>query len=406
MTHEPTQALIARLCALGARAPGSWPERQAADLVAARIRDGGGNASLRHCFVHRRAESVGLLHSVLAIAASLLSVYFPAPAFALLLVVAASCYLDLNGRAYLLRRLLFRRGSQNVVSPGPAADAPARLVLVAGCDAGRAGWLRGAASRRVQERLPGFLRGLASPYRLELWAGIAPLVPLLGLRLAGIDSTWIDAVQIVPTAILLVVAFALADFALSGTVPGAYRNASGVEAAIRAAEALRRDPPPRLDCWLVVSGGSASQGEGFRSFCRDRETRQRERPTFVIEVDAVGWGSPAYRKAQGAGIGLSPDDRLEGCCEGLPGIRQPKTGDAVVAQAAGFRALTVTCVDETGLAPAWDLSPLDLPDYCRPESVAAAAAAVESIARRLGAEIEHQGPPRVRALPRLGRRSR
>ena len=35
-------------------------------------------------------------------------------------------YLDLNGRFYLLRRLFFRRASQNVVSPGAEPEAPAR----------------------------------------------------------------------------------------------------------------------------------------------------------------------------------------------------------------------------------------------------------------------------------------
>ena len=40
-------------------------------------------------------------------------------------------YLDLNSRVYLLRRLFFRRASQNVVSPGERPDAPARRVLCA-----------------------------------------------------------------------------------------------------------------------------------------------------------------------------------------------------------------------------------------------------------------------------------
>ena len=33
-------------------------------------------------------------------------------------------YLDLNARLYLVRRLFFRRASQNVVSNGARSDAP------------------------------------------------------------------------------------------------------------------------------------------------------------------------------------------------------------------------------------------------------------------------------------------
>ncbi len=77
--------------------------------------------------------------ALLGLAGSLLAINEPAVGFAIVLLAAASMYLDLNGRFYLLRRLFFRRASQNVVAPGRRPDAPARLLLSAHYDAARTG---------------------------------------------------------------------------------------------------------------------------------------------------------------------------------------------------------------------------------------------------------------------------
>ena len=61
--------------------------------------------------------------------------------------------------------------------------------------------------------------------------------------MAGLDATWLNAVQAIPTIVLIVAAFLLIDIALSEIVPGAYDNASGVAAVLSAAEELTDDPP-------------------------------------------------------------------------------------------------------------------------------------------------------------------
>ena len=66
------------------------------------------------------------VHCLLAFAGSLVAVSIPPLGFGLVLVAATSMYLDLNYRFYLVRRLFFRRASQNVISRGGRPDAPAR----------------------------------------------------------------------------------------------------------------------------------------------------------------------------------------------------------------------------------------------------------------------------------------
>src|SRR5262249_60820701 len=107
-------------------------------------------------------------------------------------------------------------------------------------------------SRRIR-RLPERTRLALGPFRVFFWLGLFPLLPILGARMAGFDATWLNALQAVPTIILIVAGFLLIDIALSEIVPGAYDNASGVAAVLSAAGGLTPQPPGDLG----VSGGLA-----------------------------------------------------------------------------------------------------------------------------------------------------
>ena len=133
--------VIRELCAFERRGPGTDAERRAANALATRLRGIGRRAELEPFFSHPQYAVVYLIHAALGIAGSLLAIVQPAVGFALVLFAAASTYLDLNTRLYLVRSLLFRRVSQNVVSPGDRPEAPARLILMAHYDAARTGYI-------------------------------------------------------------------------------------------------------------------------------------------------------------------------------------------------------------------------------------------------------------------------
>ena len=135
-----------------------------------------------------------------------------------------SMYLDLNSRLYLVRRLFFRRASQNVVSPGARPDAPARLVLCAHYDAAQGGRAVRPAARRASRRAS--RRGSPfpiGPFRILFWS-LALLLPILGARMAGIDAGWVSLLQLLPTLVLMLGIFLLVDIALSAVVPGRQRQ--------------------------------------------------------------------------------------------------------------------------------------------------------------------------------------
>jgi hypothetical protein len=363
--------VIRELCAFEGRGPGTDSERRAANALAGRVRGMGRRADLEPFFCHPQYAVVHLIHAVLGIAGSLLATVQPAIGFALVLLAAASTYLDLNTRLYLVRSLLFRRVSQNVVSPGDRPDAPARLILMAHYDAARTGYVFSKASKRIR-RLPERTRLALGPFRLFFWVGLAPLLPILGARMAGLDATWLNAVQAIPTIVLIVAAFLLIDIALSEIVPGAYDNASGVAAVLSAAEDLTANPPENLDVWVVLTGSEESFCEGSRAFVRSRRKQLDRASTYFLNVDSVSSGQVAYEVSEGAVISIPHDRLLVELAETLGAagaaggaarpIRHPLLDDALPPRIRKFRSITLRTTDENGNLAPWYHTHDDVPD--------------------------------------------
>ena len=84
------------------------------------LRADGWRVDVEPTYVQPQWAIVHLLHCAIAAIGSMIAALEPAISFAIVLVAATSAYLDLTGRAYLLRRLLFRRASQNVHARSPS----------------------------------------------------------------------------------------------------------------------------------------------------------------------------------------------------------------------------------------------------------------------------------------------
>src|SRR5215468_9289698 len=133
--------VVRELCSFERRGPGTDAERRASNMLAARLRGIGRRGQIEPFFCHPQYSIVHLIHAAVAVAGSLLALVQPAVGFTLVFLAAISTYLDLSTRLYLVRSLLFRRVSQNVVSPGDRQDATVRLVLMAHYDAARTGYI-------------------------------------------------------------------------------------------------------------------------------------------------------------------------------------------------------------------------------------------------------------------------
>ena len=393
--------VIRELCSFEERGPGTDAERRAADALAGRLRGMGRRAEIEPFFAHPQYAVVHLIHAALGIAGSLIATAQPAVGFALVLVAAISTYFDLSTGFYLVRSALFRRVSQNVVSRGDRPQAPARLVLMAHYDAARTGYVFSKAAKRIR-RLPERVRIGLGPFRLFFWAGLAPLLPILGARMAGVDAEWLAALQAIPTIILIVAAFLLIDIALSDIVPGAYDNASGVAAVLSAAEELRADPPENLDVWVLLTGAEESFCEGSRAFVRRHRKEFDRNTTAFLNVDSVSSGRVAYEVSQGAVISFPQNPKLIELCEALSAgqdgdgampIRHPLLDDALSAHARGLPAITIRTADSDGNLAPWYHTDDDVPENVDPQALARATEFVVSLARLIDRDAGRRAAP-------------
>jgi hypothetical protein len=384
-------AVIRELCSFEGRGPGTDAERRAANMLAGRLRGLGRRAEIEPFFAHPQYALVHLIHAAMAVAGSVIATVQPAVGFTLVFLAAVSTYLDVNTRLYLVRSLLFRRASQNVVSPGDRPGAPARLILMAHYDAARTGYIFSKAANRIR-RLPERVRLGVGPFRLFFWLGLAPLLPILGARMAGVDATWLSALQAIPTIVLIVAGFLLIDIALSDIVPGAYDNASGVAAVLSATDELTANPPENLDVWIVLAGAEESFCEGSRAFVRARRKEFDRATTVFVNVDSVSFGQVAYEVSQGPVISLPHDPELIELCEALSAsgaagpdgarpIRHALVDDAMPARIRRMRAITLRTTDPDGNLAPWYHTHDDVPERVDAEALTRATDFLVSLVR-------------------------
>ncbi len=279
---------IEEICAFEGRLAGTDAERRLANRLAEDLDSGSRSVEVEPIWVQPQWAIVHLLHCLLAIVGSLLAPSEPAIAFAIVLVAATSAYLDLSGRWYLIRRLLFRRISQNLhVSGGDESapdDAP-RVILCAYLDAPRTGAAYNPLPMRLLNRASKRFPVVSSPTRIWFWSIALLLVPI-GLRMAGVDAGWLGLLQLLPTFALIVACFLLGEIALSPASPGANANASGVAAVFEALRMLDSDPPENLRIEAALCGGGETTMQGMRSFVRSRRSDldRQEHPLPLVRV--------------------------------------------------------------------------------------------------------------------------
>jgi hypothetical protein len=391
--------LIRELCSFERRLAGTDAERRAANWAAQRLReDSGRDPEIQPIYVQPRYGLVHATHCMLGFAGSLVAVAIPALGFALVLLAATSMYLDLNYRIYLIRRLFFRRASQNVLARGGRPAAPARVILSAHLDAARTGAAFNpktvARGARLARRLP-FPLG---PFRILFWS-LALLLPILGLRMAGIDSTAVSVVQVLPTLVLLFGAFALVEIELSDVVPGANDDASGVATVLALADELDRNPPANLDVWLLLTGAEECLQEGMRSFVRANRDDLDPDGTHFICVDTVGHGDVRYEAAAGWVITYAMDRRLNELCDAIANadrdgagrfraepLRHGLAGDSMPPRLRGFRSIGITCLGPDGYVPGHHTME-DTPERIDPAALGRAHDFVVELVRQLDRDV-------------------
>ncbi len=411
MPHDPAQLEAdVRLLGAIARPSASEGEREAAELIAARLRSSGHRASVERERAHGGYWwPLGLLN-VIALAGGALAIpdgrrraarrWLGTTAG---LFATAGLWDDLDvRRQWFRRRFLPHRATWNVVAQAGDLNAQHTVLVVAHHDAAHSGLIFAPGlPELIGERLPWLWdRVNRSPPLMYLVIG-GPLLITLGSalgprRLLGVGIALAGGS-----------ALTFADIGVRPTVAGANDNLSGVAVVLALARALQHDPVRNLRVMLVSTGSEESFEEGMRGFAAAHLAAMARDKTKVVVVDTVGSPTLTLPEAEGMLVLRNYDPDLKAlfssCAVALGvrlrrGLRFSFSSDAQIGLSEGFPTVMLGSVDRYK-APSNYHWPTDTPENVHYGSVADAASLVEAVVRKLAERALAEGASAERAQP-------
>lgn len=391
MTSAAIRDDVERLAAIE-RGSASAGEAQAAELLAQMMRARGLQPELeREQAAGGFWPSTGLAAGAGALA-GLLGARSRITATALATAAAALMADDVDNGKHLLRRLLVRRPTTNVLAWIGDPRATETVVLVAHHDAAHTGLMFHPGLVPLVNRFaPGwYAKQTTSTQTGQLLVAGPALVALgsaLGLRrLRELGTIW----SAVTTALL-------ADVARSPVVPGANDNLSAVAVLLAVAERLAEEPPRGAKVLLVSTGSEESFMEGMRGFIARHSGSLDPSQTRFVALECVG--SPHLLLMEGEGMLWMRDhdaslrEELQSAADDAGvtlwrGLRLGAGGtDALPALKAGYRAACLAgCTDLK--VPANYHWPSDVPENLCWETIDGAATVAVSLIRKVAAQAE------------------
>ncbi len=388
------------------RASASAGEREAAEWIAARLREHG----CRDARVEEEPAHgtywwpLGML-SALSTALGLWALRHPGrargPVGALGALAAWAMGDDVSaGRFWFRKRFLPRRTTYNVVAEAGEADAPRTIVLVAHHDAAHTGLIFDPRLAPIGDRFPD--RPTAHESRVSAMVPVVAAPALVGLGAALAPGRFSRALTGLGTIVSTVCVAVFADVGRRGVVPGANDNASGVVALLELARALGERPVTGVRVLLVSTGSEESFMEGMKGFSRRHFPHLAPESTWFLGLDAVG--SQQLVLYESVGMLFLRDypaafkDLVGRCAEEagvelMRGIREAADTDCLIPLRAGYPTTMIASIDSHE-EPSNYHWPTDTPENVDLGSVAGAARLSEAVVRRL-ADWPPPGPRRT-----------
>ncbi len=402
---DPDEGLLREVVAQLAviqRLPTSEGEREAAHLIAERLRGSGWEAAVETVPAHSSyAWPVGLLSAAGALSALAAGRGRRVLGTVGAALAAAGIADDISGGSRPFRRLVVpRRTAWNVVARGGDPDAARTLVVLAHHDAAPSGVVFDQRLQRwVADNHPRVVAAMkANP---PLWW---PVVAAPALVAAG-SALGSRRLRRAGLAGALLTCAAMVDIGRRPAVPGANDNLSGVAALAAVAKALRDRPVAGVRVLLLSAGAEEALQEGIRGFAKAHFPGLPRSSTWFVNLDTVGAGRLVLLEGEGP---LRMRDYQGGFkdfvarCAAAQGIellrdlRSRNSTDSEVPNRAGYPVATLVSVDHQKLIPHYHLDS-DTPETVDYGGVADAARLVEAVVRALaagGPQNSPQGPAR------------
>ena len=248
----------------------------------------------------------------------------------------------------LIRRLLPRRTTYNVVCELGPAEAERTIVLIAHHDAAHSGLVFHPRLPHLADRLGLIERNDTSPPLMAPVIGgpvLAALGALSGRRLLAKLGVLLG----------LGSAAAMAEIGARDVVPGANDNGTAVVALLALAERLLAEPPENTRVVLLSVGSEESFSEGIKAFGERHFDGLPRESAFFLCLETLG--SPHLLVLRGEGFLKMREyppralALMDGLAEGLgvelfPNLRLRNGTDGLEPLAAGYEtAVLASCTD-------------------------------------------------------------
>jgi Peptidase family M28 len=248
----------------------------------------------------------------------------------------------------LLRRLLPRRTTYNVVCELGPAEAERTVVLIAHHDAAHSGLVFHPELPNIADRLGMIERSNTSPPLMAPVVG-GPLLAALGALTGRRLLTRLGVLLGLGSAA------AMAEIGLGNVVPGANDNGTAVVALLALAERLIEQPTTETRVVLLSVGSEESFSEGIKAFGERHFGELPRESTFFLCLETLG--SPHLLILRGEGFLKMREypprslELMDGLAEELgihlfPNLRLRNGTDGMEPLAAGYEtAVLASCTD-------------------------------------------------------------
>lgn len=352
------------------RGPTKEGERRASEYLEKKMKDLGLEVRVEGFKISPHYYWVYFVHMLLAIVAGVATiwttpVWIPWLMAGVLSFVLLSFWGDLTTRFHLIRNIIPRYPSQNVLGHIPREGAKKHVIVSAHYDAAKVGTivfdpdLDEAVAKFYKEKFD-TTPNVMMPMILAMFAliGVAVARALVHSGTAMWIATWI--VQGIASVALLVAAFSFFDIGTGHYVRGACDNLSGVAAALSVTESILREPLENCEYTLLAVGCEEAIMMGMVQYFKMHGRSLDRENTYIINLESIGAGNVAYGLSEGF-VRVRPySEELVSICRGLKdsgefpeiGTYEVRLGtDAMVPVVRGFKAISLIAVNENNFVP-------------------------------------------------------
>lgn len=340
---------------IGPRGSTTEKEREASEYCKSVLQDLGLDPRME---VFQSAKSIYLPHLIAALL--MLSAFFLYPLYGrttaalaalLTLISILSQLLELSFQDNLLRRLVPKGNSQNVIATVPPLRTRRQdLILIGHVDSHRS---------PLVFRSPSWVKA----YQTFTTVGFLLSLVQVTLYTIGIFISWSWIWPLtVPSAVssILLAAMCLqAD--KTAFSPGANDNATAAGLILTLADHLQKEPLDDTRVWIVCSGCEEVQHYGAIDFFRRHKDEFIDPKVVVFEM--LGCGGPSWLVKEGIVVPFKADDQLKDLAEKVSEANSSlgaypstiKGGNTEMADAlrAGIPAITIGGIRRNGELPYW-----------------------------------------------------